>query len=76
MIVASGATVGLPDLRSGCAIQILGLGIPASNSGASTQGASCDFNGEYFVEESTHTIGGSGYRTEFSARWKKALDQT
>jgi phage protein D len=76
MIVASGATVGLPDLRSGCAIQILGLGIPASNSGASTQGASCDFNGEYFVEESTHTIGGSGYRTEFSARWKKTLDQT
>jgi uncharacterized protein len=75
MIVASGATVGLPDLRSGCAVQILGLGIPTSDSGATTQGASCDFNGEYFVEESTHTIGGSGYRTEFSARWKKASSQ-
>jgi hypothetical protein len=32
------------------------------------QGSSSDFDGEYFVTDSTHTIGGSGYRTEFTAR--------
>lgn len=71
LLVATATTVGLPDLRSGCSVQILGLGVPSDSSGA-PKGASCDFNGVYFVEESTHTIGGNGYRTEFSARWKKA----
>jgi len=71
LLVATATTIGLPDLRSGCSVQILGLGVPNDSAGAS-RGASCDFNGEYFVEESTHTISGSGYRTEFSARWKKA----
>lgn len=70
LLVASASTVGLPDLRSGCSVQILGLGAPNDSSGTS-RGASCNFNGEYFVEESTHTIGGNGYRTTFSARWKK-----
>lgn len=69
LLVATATTIGLPDLRSGCSVQILGLGAP---KGGAPRGASCDFNGEYFVEESTHTISGSGYRTEFSARWKKA----
>jgi phage protein D len=69
LIVARGATVGLPDLRSGCSVEILGFGVQSDFSGAST-GASSDFDGEYFVEESTHTIGGGGYRTEFSARRK------
>lgn len=71
LLVATATTIGLPDLRSGCSVQILGLGVQHSSTGSS-RGASCDFNGEYFVEESTHTISGSGYRTEFSARWKKA----
>lgn len=71
LLVATATTVGLPDLRSGCSVQILGLGV--SNSlGNAAKGATCDFNGEYFVKESTHTIGGNGYRTQFSARWKKA----
>jgi phage protein D len=70
LLVATATTIGLPDLRSGCSVQILGLGVPNDSAGTS-RGASCDFNGEYFVEESTHTISGNGYRTEFSARWKK-----
>ena len=69
LIVASGATVGLPDLRSGCSVEILGFGVQ-SDFGGTPKGASSDFDGEYFVEESTHTIGGGGYRTEFSARRK------
>jgi phage protein D len=69
LIVASGATVGLPDLRSGCSVEILGFGVQSDFGGTPT-GASSDFDGEYFVEESTHTIGGGGYRTEFSARRK------
>jgi phage protein D len=66
-ITASGATVGLPDLRSGCSLEILGFAVTTDASGK-PQGASSDFDGEYFVTESTHTIGSSGYRTEFSAR--------
>jgi phage protein D len=67
LIVASANTVGLPDLRSGCSVEILGFGAQTDASG-NPQGASSDFDGEYFVTDSTHTIGGGGYRTEFSAR--------
>jgi len=66
-ITATGATVGLPDLRSGCSAEILGFGTQTDSSG-NPQGAGSDFDGEYFVTDSTHTIGGSGYRTEFTAR--------
>ena len=69
MIVASGSTVGLPDLRSGCTIEILGLGV--TDPGVDPHAACTDFNGQYFVEESTHIIGSGGYRTDFSARWKR-----
>lgn len=61
LIEATGATVGLPDLRAGCALRIIGFG-------NQTNGASSDFDGEYYVTQTTHTIGGSGYRTDFSAR--------
>jgi phage protein D len=54
MVTATGTTIGLPDLRSGQRIQIGGLG--------------ARFNGIYFVTETTHTIGGSGYTTRFGAR--------
>jgi phage protein D len=54
MVQASGATVGLPDLRAGRKVQISGLG-PR-------------FQGEYFISESTHTIDESGYRTRFTAK--------
>jgi uncharacterized protein len=67
LIVATASTVGLPDLRSGCAVEILGFGVQTDKQG-NPQGSSSDFDGEYFVTDSTHTIGGSGYRTEFTAR--------
>lgn len=54
MITASGAVVGLPDLRAGRKVQIVGLGER--------------FDGEYFVTETTHSLGESGYSTEFKAR--------
>lgn len=54
MVKASGSTVGLPDLRSGIYLEIGGLGDI--------------FSGRYYVTETTHTIGGSGYTTNFSAR--------
>jgi phage protein D len=67
LIEASGATIGLPDLRSGCSVEILGFGAQSDAAG-NPVGAGGDFDGEYFVTESTHTIGSGGYRTEFSAR--------
>jgi len=67
LIVATASTVGLPDLRSGCSVEILGFGMQADASG-NPKGANSDFDGEYFVTDSTHTIAGSGYRTEFTAR--------
>lgn len=54
MVQASGATVGLPDLRAGQKVEIVGLG-PR-------------FDGQYYITETTHTINDSGYRTTFSAR--------
>jgi phage protein D len=54
MVKATGTTIGLPDLRAGRQIEIGGLG--------------ARFNGIYFVTETTHTIGDSGYTTRFSAR--------
>jgi phage protein D len=60
MIKATGSTVGLPDLRAGRRLQIKNLG-PR-------------FNGDYFVTETSHTIGDSGYRTTFGARREKALE--
>jgi phage protein D len=54
MLKASGATVGLPDLRAGRTVQVGGLGKY--------------FSGTYFVTDTTHTIGTDGYRTTFNAR--------
>jgi len=54
MVKASGATVGLPDLRAGRKLQIEGLG--------------ARFNGTYFITESTHTLNNTGYTTRFGAR--------
>jgi phage protein D len=67
LIEASGATVGLPDLRAGVALEIVGFGAQ-TNRNEEVVGAGSDFDGEYFVTETTHTFGNSGYRTEFSAR--------
>jgi phage protein D len=60
MVKASGSTVGLPQLRAGSRVHIKKLG-PR-------------FSGEYFVTETTHTIGDGGYKTSFNARREKALE--
>ena len=53
-VKATGATVGLPDLRAGANVIIGGIG--------------SRFGGNYFVTETTHSIGPGGYTTRFSAR--------
>ena len=50
----SGAVVGLPGLRAGTKVEIGGLGER--------------FNANYYVTDTTHTIGASGYQTSFNAR--------
>lgn len=54
MIKGSGSTVGLPDLRAGSLIHFDGLGKR--------------FSGRYFVTATTHSIGDSGYTTQFDCR--------
>lgn len=60
MVTARGTTIGLPELRAGGALGIDGLG--------------SRFSGRYVVTESTHTIGASGYRVEFTARMEIRRD--
>lgn len=55
---ASGVTIGLADLRSGCRVKITGVG--------------SRFSGVYYVTETSHTIDGAGYRTSFRARREEA----
>jgi phage protein D len=59
MVEASGTTIGLPDLRAGQTLRIVGLG--------------ARFSGRYFVKTTTHTFDSSGYRTKFTARREGAL---
>lgn len=61
MIKGSGSTVGLPLLRTGRTVEIGGLGVR--------------FSGQYYVTETTHTIGDDGYRTSFSARRERPLEE-
>ena len=56
LIEGKGKTVGLPDLRSGNKIRIVGLG---------------RYDGLYHVTGTTHSMGDGGYTTEFSARMEK-----
>jgi Bacteriophage probable baseplate hub protein len=56
LIEGKGKAVGLPDLRSGNKIRIVGLG---------------RYDGLYHVTSTTHTIGDGGYVTDFSARKEK-----
>jgi phage protein D len=54
IIKANSTTVGLPDLRAGRKVFIDGLGDR--------------FSGTYFVTDTSHAIGDSGYQTSFNAR--------
>jgi phage protein D len=59
LVEADGETVGLPDLRAGRTVEIANLGER--------------FSGVYYVLETTHTIGDSGYTTSFRARREEGL---
>jgi uncharacterized protein len=54
MVTATGATVGLPDLRAGSRVEVVGVGER--------------FSGSYFVTSTTHTLSDSGYTTQFECR--------
>jgi phage protein D len=54
MVKATGSVPGLPDIRTGTVLEIDGVGDR--------------FNGRYFVVSTTHTIGDSGYTTQFECR--------
>jgi Bacteriophage probable baseplate hub protein len=60
LVEATGTTVGLPDLRAGQNMLIVGLG--------------ARFSGRYFITKTTHTLDSSGYRTKFTARREAPLD--
>ncbi|HWA72763.1 MAG TPA: hypothetical protein VG937_10525 [Polyangiaceae bacterium] len=59
LVEARGKTIGLPDLRAGCKVNVLGLGTR--------------YSGTYLVTATTHTIGDGGYTTEFSCRMEARL---
>lgn len=61
-VTATGSVVGLPDLRTGCRLHVRGLGFR--------------FNGRYFVTGTTHTIGTSGYTTQFECRLEELFHET
>jgi uncharacterized protein len=60
IVEARGKTVGLPSLRAGTKISVEGLGTR--------------FSGIYLVTTTTHTMGESGYTTDFSARMEAKLN--
>ena len=53
-VQGSGESIGLPEIRANTNIELTGLGKP--------------FNKTYYVEQSTHTISTSGYRTTFKVK--------
>jgi phage protein D len=54
LITGSGVSVGLPELRAGRLVEIIGLG--------------ARFSGLYRLTKTTHTFGSSGYTTAFDVR--------
>lgn len=54
MVTASCTVVGMPDLRAGRNVIITGAG--------------ARFSGNYFITQTTHSIGANGYTTQFNAR--------
>ena len=54
MVKGTGSVPGLPDVRSGTVLDIDGVGER--------------FSGRYFVASTTHSIGDSGYTTQFECR--------
>lgn len=61
-VTATGSVVGLPDVRAGTLLAVGGVG--------------ARFNGRYFVTGTTHTIGSSGYTTQFECRLEELSHKT
>ena len=53
-VQGSGESIGIPELRANTNIELLGMGKP--------------FSKKYYVEQTTHTISTSGYRTTFKVK--------
>ena len=53
-VTATAETIGLPDLRSGQLVQLVGVGLR--------------FEGQYKITQATHTIGPSGYSTSLNMK--------
>jgi uncharacterized protein len=51
LVTGSGVSIGIPDLRAGHVVELLGLG---------------RYSGSYYVRTATHTIGADGYATSFA----------
>lgn len=60
LVTGRGTAVGFPELRSGRKIRIEGLGLR--------------YSGDYLITETTHSIGPSGYTTQFNARMEVIRD--
>ena len=54
LVKATGSAVGMPELRAGRVIEILGLG--------------ARFSGLYRLSQTTHSLGASGYTVSFQAK--------
>lgn len=54
LIRGDGVCIGIPEIRAGVVVELKGLG--------------SKFSRRYHVESSTHTIGGSGYTTNFRVK--------
>lgn len=59
LITGSGSALGLPTLRAGKTVTMVGMG--------------ARFDGTYRLTQTTHSLGGGGYTTSFQAR-KEVLD--
>ena len=57
MVTATFSMPGLPDIRSGRLIEVVGVG--------------SRFEGPYFITQTTHTLDDNGYRTQFTGRREK-----
>lgn len=54
LVTGTAETIGVPDLRAGTVIQMLGIG-PR-------------FEGQYLIDQATHDIGGDGYKTTLTVK--------
>jgi hypothetical protein len=65
LVTVKARTIGLPDLRAGSKVQMLGLGERFSGPG--------DHPFQFVVTETTHSFGDGGYTTDFTARMEAGV---